>query len=82
MDEELHAMICPHSPLPFANMRDENHLKINPIRIDPIIHTIVRFDPVSVHIPGIRLFGAKASVDKDILDASRAKCTDGSVQAL
>jgi hypothetical protein len=82
MDKEFHAMICPHSPLASPNMWNENHVKIYPIRIDPIVHTIVRFDPVPVHIPRIRLIGAEASVDKNILDTSRPKCSDGSPQAL
>lgn len=81
MDKELHTVICPHSPLPFPNVRNENHLKIYPIRIDAIVYTIVTFDPVSVHIAGIRLFGAEASVDKNIFDTSRPKCSDGNPQA-
>ena len=62
-------------------MRNENRLKINPIKIDPIVYTIVRFDPVSIHIAWIGLLGAEASVDINIFDASRPKCSDGSPQA-
>jgi hypothetical protein len=64
MDEEFHAVIGPHPPLPLPNMWDQNHLKIDPIGIDPIVYTIVRLDPVTVHITGIGLLSAEAPVDE------------------
>src|SRR5438067_2173748 len=82
MDEELHAVFRPHPPLPFANLRDQQHLEIDPIRIDAIIYAIVRFDPVSVHIARVRLLCAEASVNEYVLNASRPKCTDGGPQSL
>ena len=71
MDEELHAVIGPHPPLPFPNMRDQDHLEFDPISIDAIIHASVWLDPISVHITWIELLGAKAPVDEDVLNASR-----------
>jgi hypothetical protein len=82
MDKEFHAVVRPHPPLPLPNMRDENQLEIYPIRIDAIVYAIVRLDPVTVHISGIRLLGAEASVDKNVFDTGRPKCSDGSPQAL
>ena len=76
MDEKLHAMIRPHPPLPFPNLRDENHLEIDPIRVDAIIHTVVRLDPVSVHIARIGLLRAEAPVDENVLNSSPPKCSD------
>jgi hypothetical protein len=55
MDEKLHAMIRPHPPLPFPNLRHQNHLEVDPVRIDAIIHAVVWLDPVSVHITWIGL---------------------------
>jgi hypothetical protein len=46
MDEKLHTVIGPHPPLPFPNVQDQNHLEIDPIRLDAIIHAVVRPDPV------------------------------------
>ena len=73
MDEKLHALIHPHPPLPFPNVRDQPHLKIYPIRIDAIIHALIWLDPISIHITWIRLLGAKAPVDENVLNASRPK---------
>jgi hypothetical protein len=54
----------PHPPLPFPNLRDQNHLEVNPIRIDAIIHAVVVWlDPVSVHITWIEFLGTRAPVD-------------------
>jgi hypothetical protein len=60
VDEELDAVIPPHPPLPFPNLRDQNHLEVGPMRIDAIIHAVVCFDPVSVHIAWIGLFRVEA----------------------
>ncbi len=81
MDEEFHAVICPHPPFPLPNVRNENHFEIDPIRIDPIIYTVIRFDPVSVHITRIGLLRAEASVDENVLNTSGPKCFDGGTQA-
>jgi hypothetical protein len=82
MDEKLHAVICPHPPLALPNLWSENHFEIDPIRIDPIIYSVVRFDPVSVYISRVGLLGAKASVDDNLLNASGPKCSHGGPQAL
>jgi hypothetical protein len=73
MDEKLHIVIRLHPPLPFPNLRDQNHLEIDPISVDAIIHSVVRFDPVSVHIAWIGLLRAEASVDEYVLNASCPK---------
>jgi hypothetical protein len=82
MDEKLYAVICPHPPLSLPNMRNENHFEIDPIGIDPIVYTVVRFDPVSVHITWIGLVRAETSINENILNTSRPKCSDGSQQSL
>jgi hypothetical protein len=71
MVEKLHAVIRPHPPLPFPNLRDQNRLEVNPIRIDAIIHAVVWLDPVSVHITWIELLGTRAPGDEDVLNATR-----------
>src|SRR5260370_39843763 len=71
MDEKLHTVIRPHPPLPFPNLRDQNHLEIDPIRVDAIIHAVIWLDPVSIHITWIGLLAAKAPVDENVLNASR-----------
>ncbi len=81
MDEKLHSVIRPHPPLPFANLRDQNHFKIDPIRIDAIVHSLVRLDPVSVHIAWIGLLRAKASVDENVFNTSRPKRSNCGPQA-
>src|SRR5262249_42355431 len=73
MDEKLDAVIHPHPPLPFPNLRHQNHLEIDPVGIDAIIHAVVWFDPVSVHVARIGLLRAKASINEYVLDAGRPK---------
>jgi hypothetical protein len=62
-------------------LRYENHFEVDPIRIDPIIDTIVRLDPVTVHIARIGLVRAEAPVDEYVLNTGKPKCLDGSPQA-
>jgi hypothetical protein len=61
MNEEFDTLIHPH-PLP--HMRYENHFKVDPIRIDPIINIVVRLDSITVHISQIGLVRAEAPVDE------------------
>jgi hypothetical protein len=81
MDEEFDTVIHPHPPLPLPHMRYENHLEVDPIRIDPIINTVVRLDPITVHIARIGLVRAEAPVDEYVLNAGQPKCFDGNPQA-
>src|SRR5712692_4779320 len=79
MDEEFDTVIHPHPPLPLPHRRYENHFEVDPIRIDPIINTVVRLDPITVNIARIGLLRAKAPVDEYVLNASRPKrCHRGS----
>jgi hypothetical protein len=78
MDEEFDTVIHPHTPHPLPHMRYENHLEVDPIRIDPIINT----DPITVHIARIGLVRAEAPVDEYILNTSQPKCFDGSPASL
>jgi hypothetical protein len=81
MDEEFDTVIHPHPPLPLPHMRYENHLEVDPIRIDPIINTVVRLDPITVHIARIGLVRAEAPVDEYVLNTGQPKCIDGNPQA-
>src|SRR5579863_5287551 len=81
MDEKFHAVICPHPPLPLPHLRHENHLEVDPIRIDPIINVVVRLDPIAVHIARIGLLSAKTPVDEYVLNTSQPKCFDGRPQS-
>lgn len=58
--KKLHAVIGPHPPLRFPNVWDKNHLEIDPIRFDAIIHAVIRLDPVSVHVPRIIFIGYRS----------------------
>ncbi len=74
MGEKLHAMICPH-PRHFHFRTCGTgiiSLKINPIRVDAIIDTVVWLNPVSVHITWVGLLCAKAPIDEDVLNAVTA----------
>src|SRR3979409_2780403 len=82
VDEELAAFIRPHPPLPFPNLRVQNHLEIDPIRVDAIIHFVVRLNPISVHVTWIGLLSAEAPVDEYVLNASRPKRTHRGSQSL
>ena len=82
MDEKLDAVIRPHPPLPFPNLRDQIHLEIDPVRIDAIIHARVWLDPVSVHIARIGLLCAKASVNEYVLNARCPERCRGNSQPL
>src|SRR3954469_3096552 len=82
MDEKLRAVIRPHPPLPFPNLRDQNQLEIDPIRVDAIINAVVRLDPISVHIAWIGFLRAETSVDEYVLNASRPKRRHGDSQSL
>ena len=73
MDEKLHAVIRLHPPFPLPNLRDQNHLEIDPIRIDAIINPVVRLNPIFVHIAGIGFLAAEAPVDEYVLNAGRPK---------
>src|SRR5712675_1263207 len=82
MDEKLQAVIRPHPPLPFPNLRDRNHLEIDPIRVDAIISAVVRLDPISIHIAWIGFLRAETSVDEYVLNTSRPKRRHGGSQSL
>ena len=71
MDEEFDTVIHPHPPLPLPHMWYENHFEVDPIRIDPIINTVVRLDPITVHIARIGLVRAEAPVDEYVLNTSQ-----------
>ena len=77
MDEEFDTVIHPHPPLPLPLMLYENRFEVDPIRIDPIINTVVRLDPITVHIARIGLLGAETPVDEDVVNTSQPKCFDG-----
>src|SRR5579872_4607154 len=81
MDEEFDTVIYPHPPLPIPHMRYENHLEVDPIGINPIINTVVRLDPITVHIARIGLVRAEAPVDEYVLNTGQPKCFDGGPQA-
>src|ERR1700691_5182727 len=76
MNKKLHAVICPHPPLPLPNVRHKNHFEVNPIRVDSLVHAIVRFDPVTINVTRIRLFSAEAAVDKNLIYPSHPKRFD------
>src|ERR1700722_3883634 len=81
MDEEFDPVIHPHPPLPLPHMRYENHFEVDPIRIDPIINTVVRLDPITVHIARIGFLRAETPVDEYVVNAGQPKCFDGGPQA-
>ncbi|MBL8241768.1 MAG: hypothetical protein JNM66_30370 [Bryobacterales bacterium] len=70
MNEELDAVIGPHSPLVFPEMRDWDAFKIDPVGIDPVIDSIVGFDPVTIDILWIPFCGAETAVNEYLLNAS------------
>jgi hypothetical protein len=74
MNEELHPVINPHPPFPFPQIGYQDQFEMDPIRIDPVIDTMIRFDPITIHITGIRLLRTEAPVDKDLLDPGCPKC--------
>lgn len=82
MDEKLDAVVSPHPPFPFSDLRGENHLEINPVWLDAIVYAVVGLDPVSVEIAWIGFLGAEASVDKYILNASSPKGVGRGSQSL
>ena len=45
-------------------MRYENQFEVDPMRIDPIINTLVRLDTITVHIARIGLLRAETAVDE------------------
>jgi hypothetical protein len=73
MDEEFDTVIRPHTPLPLPQLRYENHFEVDPIRIDPIINTVVRLDPITVHIARIGLLRAEAPVDEYFVNTGKPK---------
>jgi hypothetical protein len=81
MDEEFDTVIHPHPPLPHPLMLYENRFEVDPIRIDPIINTVVGLDPITVHIARIGLLRAETPVDEYVLNTGKPKCLDGSPQA-
>jgi len=69
MDKELHPVIRPHAPSPFPGRAHKDEREIDPVGIDSIVNIQIRFDPVAIYVPGIRLFRAEAAVDIDLFDA-------------
>jgi len=53
MNEELNAMVHPHSPLPFPNMLNQDQLEIDPVWIDAIIDAVVWLNPIPIDVAGI-----------------------------
>jgi hypothetical protein len=51
MNEELNAVIDPHSPN-FLGMGNQNRLEVDPVRIDAIMDTLVGLNPVASMSPG------------------------------
>src|SRR5260370_19208348 len=82
MDEEFDTVIHPHPPFPLQLIWYENHFEVDPIRIDPIINTVVRLDPITVDIARIGLLRAEAPVDQYLVNASHPEYFHGSPQAL
>jgi hypothetical protein len=82
MDEKLNAVVGPHSPLPLPQMRNQDRLKVDPVRIDTIIDALVWLNPIAVDITGIRLLRAKTAVDVDLLNSGRPKSLDGGAESL
>ncbi len=82
MDEGLDAVIGPHPPLSFANVRRQRRFEIDPIRLDAFVNAGIRFDPVTIDIACVGLLGAEAPININLLDARRPERPDGGAEAL
>ena len=81
MDEELYAVVHPHSPFPHPSPPHRYEFEVNPIRVDTLVDAVVRFDPVAVDITRIRFLRAEASVNENLLHARRPKRLDGGTKS-
>src|SRR5215471_18688633 len=82
MNEELNAMVSPHSRLPLPDMRNQEQFEVDPIGIDAIEDALVGLNPIAVDIPGIRLLRAEAAVDVDLLDPGCPERLNGGAEPL
>ena len=82
MDKEFDAVIRPHAPSPLPGRPDKHGREIDPEWSDSIVDIQIWFNPIAVHIAGIRFLGAKTAVNIDLLDARFPKRLYGNAQSL
>lgn len=82
MNKELNAVIRPHSPSPLRGCPNKDRSEVDPVGIDSIVDVQVWFDPVAVHVAGIRFLGAKTAVNINLLDPCIPKHLHGETQSL
>ena len=76
MDKELNAIFYPHPWLPLPRMRNQDQFEVNPVGLDALIHSRIRFHPIAINVSRIGFLRAEAAVNVDLLYPSCPKRLD------
>src|SRR5262249_34795330 len=83
MDEEFdHPVISPHAPLPFPNALSQHQCEIDPVRVDSLVDSRIRLNPIPVDVTRIRFLGTETPVNVDLHNTCLPERLDGGAESL